>query len=280
MKNYMPLNSECRKNKLVASVQLRVTGSTSTRLFLAVGLLFLIFNGCNSTGMNHTDEADFVSIFDGKTLDGWEGDPTYWSVEDGNLVGTVTPETLLSRNTFIIWKGGTVEDFELKVEYKVSSEGNSGINYRSEMVAGVPYALRGYQADLDGAQRYTGSNYEERGRTTLASRGEKVLLKPVDQNPDSLQAHIKSNRWLPAKVEGSFGNIDSLKSHIKNEDWNEYHLVVKGNHLQHYVNGILMSEVTDDDTVNRKFKGLLGVQVHVGPPMKIAYRDFRLKHLD
>jgi LEA14-like dessication related protein len=79
---------------------------------------------------------------------------------------------------------------------------------------------------------------------------------------------------------GIMGNPDSLKTHIKIDDWNEYHIVVRGNHMQHYVNGILMSDVIDNDTVNRRFKGLLGVQVHVGPPMRIAYRNFRLKKLD
>ncbi len=75
------------------------------------------------------------------------------------------------------------------------------------------------------------------------------------------------------------GNIDSLKSHIKSGDWNEVHLVIKGNRLQHFVNGVLMSDVTDNDTANRKMKGLLGVQVHVGPPMKVEYRNIRLKKL-
>ncbi len=169
-------------------------------------------------------------------------------------------------------------NFEIKVEYKVSSKGNSGINYRSEQVEGEPYALRGYQADLNGPNEYTGSNYEERRRTTLASRGQKVIIPPLPSS-DSLNAHIKDNQWLPKVVAASLGNIDSLKAAIKVDDWNEYHIVVKGNHLQHYVNGILMSDVTDNDTVNRRFNGLLGVQVHVGPPMRIAYRNFRLKAL-
>lgn len=228
--------------------------------------------------LTNLDKDGYVQIFDGKTLDGWEGDPTYWRVEEGKLVGEVTPATILSRNSFIIWRGKIVKDFELKVEYRVSAEGNSGINYRSEKVEGVPYALRGYQADLDGAQNYTGSNYEERRRTTLASRGEQVALPAVD-NADSVKMHIRNNRWSSIEVTGSLGSADSLRSFIKNEDWNEYHLVIKGNRLKHYINGVLMSDITDNDTVNRKFSGLLGVQVHVGPPMKIEYRNFRLKQL-
>ena len=238
---------------------------------------FFLF-GAFARGRMPQNEQGFVPIFDGKTLNNWKGDPTYWKVEEGCLVGVVTPETLLKRNTFIIWQGKMPENFEIKVEYKVSSKGNSGINYRSEQVEGEPYALRGYQADLNGPNEYTGSNYEERRRTTLASRGQKVIIPPLPSS-DSLNAHIKDNQWLPKVLAASLGNIDSLKTAIKVDDWNEYHIVVNGNHLQHYVNGILMSDVTDNDTVNRRFNGLLGVQVHVGPPMRIAYRNFRLKAL-
>jgi hypothetical protein len=135
--------------------------------------------------------------------------------------------------------------------------------------------MKGYQADIDGKINYTGQNYEERGRTTLAYRGQKVTIPTVD----SSKAVSKNNAWVPMIVEGSLGSSDSLKGLIKAEDWNDIHLVIKGNHLQHYVNGVLMSDVTDNDTVHRKDKGLIGVQVHVGPPMKVQYRNIMLKEL-
>ena len=171
------------------------------------------------------------------------------------------------------------ENFEIRVEYRISAKGNSGINYRSEKIEGFPNALRGYQADLNGANTYTGSNYEERRRTTLASQGEKTILPPIPVLADSLQAHIRDNQWLPKMVTASLGDPAALRAAIKNDDWNQYRIVAKGNHLQHYINGVLMSDVTDNDTVNRRFSGFLGVQVHVGPPMRIAYRNFRLKKL-
>jgi hypothetical protein len=243
-------------------------------------LSVLSFDGCRTArNTGQKDRDGFVRIFDGATLNNWMGDTTYWRVEDSCLVGVVTPATLLKRNTFIIWQGDMPENFEIRVEYKVSAQGNSGINYRSEKVEGFPYVLRGYQADLDGANNYTGSNYEERKRTTLASQGEKTVLPPIAVSPDSLQAHIKNNQWLPKIVTGSLGDPAVLKSAIKNDDWNDYRVVVQGNHMQHYINGVLMSDVTDNDTVNRRFTGFLGVQVHVGPPMRIAYRNFRLKKL-
>tara|TARA_R110000868_G_scaffold267615_4_gene526924 strand:+ start:16658 stop:17461 length:804 start_codon:yes stop_codon:yes gene_type:complete len=229
-----------------------------------------------------TPEQDgFVEIFDGKTLDNWQGDPNYWRVENGNLVGEVTPTTLLKNNTFIIWQGGQPADFELKLEFRIAEAGNSGINYRSEEVDTIPFALRGYQADIDGKIRYTGQNYEEKKRTTLAYRGEKARVTS-QENPDtpgSLRANVAKNAWQSREIVQSLGDSDELKTKIKSEDWNEAHLIIKGNTLQHYINGILMSEVIDDDTVNRTSSGFLGVQVHVGPPMKVEYRNIRMKNL-
>lgn len=209
------------------------------------------------------DETVFVSIFDGKTLNGWQGDTNYWRVENGCLVGEVTPTNLLKINSFIVWRGGETRDFELKVEYRVSARGNSGINYRSIMVTNGPWTMRGYQADIDGQNQYTGQNYEERGRTFLALRGQ-VTRQVDDQLP---------------QIVGTLGSANELLAVIQTNDWNEYHLIASGNTLTHILNGHVMSVVIDEDTKNRRFDGMLGVQVHVGPPMKIEYRNFRLKNL-
>ncbi|MDN5213724.1 DUF1080 domain-containing protein [Fulvivirgaceae bacterium BMA12] len=253
------------------------------RGILAIGCsLLLTFGACQAPQSTDTgtdgDGDGFVQIFDGKTLDGWEGDENLWRVEDGKLIGEITPATQLDRNSFIIWKGDMPADFELKVEFKISKNGNSGINYRSERVEEVPYGLRGYQADLDGQKNYTGSNYEERRRTTLASQGE-VVVVPAVENADSINNYSQGNQWTPRNVTSSLGSRESMQAAIKDEDWNEYHLIVNGNRLQHKVNGVLISDVTDNDTINLRTDGLLGVQVHVGPPMKIAYKNFRLKAL-
>lgn len=244
--------------------------------------LFFILIGivsCNSSKVPSSSKVGFEKIFDGKSLDGWEGDPVYWKVENGSLVGEVTAATLLERNSFIIWRGGSTRDFEFKAEYRVTEEGNSGINYRSEEIDGIPFAMVGYQCDIDGQNRYTGMNYEERRRTTLAKPGQIVVLESPSNRSLSLSDNIKSNQWLASKETGLTGDIDMLKSQIKSDDWNKVHLVVKGNRLQHYINGNLMSDVTDNDKINRRSEGLLGVQVHVGPPMKIEYRNMMIKHL-
>ena len=246
-------------------------------LLLAV-FLFIV---CRTNGLSQNSKADFVAIFDGKTLTGWDGDPTYWRVENGSLIGEITPATVLKTNSFIIWTGGEPADFELKGEFTITADGNSGINYRSDRLMDIPYALRGYQADIDGKNRYTGQNYEERKRTTLAYRGQRTVIPPYTgtATPDAVGRNVKNNAWSGLTVAGSLGSSDSLKALIKPEGWNRFRLVVRGNRLQHYVNDVLMSDVTDNDTTNGKQKGFLGMQVHVGPPMKVQYKNLMLKQL-
>ncbi len=247
------------------------------RFFMVLLAGITIFaTGCSSSAQSKGGKNKFVKIFDGKTLNGWKGDPTYWRVENGNLVGEITPTTLLKTNSFIIWQGGRPSDFEIMFDFKITKAGNSGLNYRSEQLTDVPNALRGYQADIDGANRYTGQNYEERARTTLAYRGEVVTVNSADGISATLKDNVKSNAWQNRTVTGSLGTTDELKEKIKSEEWNTGRVVAKGNRLQHYINGILMSDVTDNDKVNGKAEGLLGVQVHVGPPMKVEYRNIML----
>ncbi|MDA0207351.1 MAG: DUF1080 domain-containing protein [Acidobacteria bacterium] len=209
-------------------------------------------------------EPGFEIIFDGRSLEGWEGDPTYWSVADGKLVGTVTPETLLDRNTFIMWRGGEVADFDLRLEYRISNSGNSGINYRSIEVPETPFAMRGYQADIHGGDRYTGNVYEERGRTFLALRGQKAV--------------VEANQV--ATVVERFAAPTDLQAYIRKEEgWNAVRIVARGNHIQQYFNGRLFAEVIDNDAGAGQRRGMIGVQVHVGPPMRVEYRHIRLKRL-
>ncbi|MBD0277319.1 MAG: DUF1080 domain-containing protein [Flavisolibacter sp.] len=241
--------------------------------FTGLGLLLVISTGIHCHSSKQTTAAEdntFISIFDGKTLNGWQGNPTYWRVENGIMIGEVTPQTLLKRNSFIIWRGGSPADFELKVSYRISPMGNSGVNYRSDEIDSLPLALKGYQADIDGKDKYglgyprhTGQNYEERGREFLALRGQRVIIE-TGQKP---------------RVIDSLGSRETLLKSIRYDGWNELHIIAKGNNLKHFINGTLMSEVTDNDTVNRRMNGIIGVQVHVGPPMKIEYKNFRLKIL-
>jgi hypothetical protein len=212
------------------------------------------------------DEPGFQAIFDGRTLTGWEGNPTYWRVENGAVVGEITSDTVIKSNTFIIWRGGRPKDFDLKLDYRITAGGNSGINYRSAIVPDpvTPdnrFAMRGYQFDLDGARRYPGNNYEEKGRLFLAVRGQ--VTRVVGGRPPVLVSTI-----------GDAGQLAAVAT----DDWNSVHISARGNTLVHMLNGRLMSVVIDDDAPNRPVDGLIGVQVHVGPPMKVEYRNIRLKN--
>jgi len=210
------------------------------------------------------DEPGFRPIFDGKSLEGWEGDPKYWRAADGVMSGEITPETLVRSNTFLIWRGGAPEDFELKVDYRITSGGNSGVNYRSVVVPDpvTPsnrFAMRGYQCDIDGQNRYTGNNYEEKGRLFLAVRGQLT--------------HVTGAR-LPVII-SQLGENRELAQLIR-DGWNSIHIVARGNVLTHSINGRVMAVVVDDDP-KRERKGLIGVQVHVGGPMRVDYRSWRIR---
>jgi len=207
------------------------------------------------------DTALFITIFDGKTFNGWKADTSVWHIENGCFVGEVTPSKQIKTNSFLIYTSSQAGDFEFKAQFKISKGGNSGVNYRSEELAGIPYALKGYQADIDGENVYTGQNYEERGRGFLAMRGQNITI----------------NNSKDAFIIKSIANSDSLKSKIKVDDWNEIHLIVKGNNMKHYINGILMSETTDNDSSNSKLSGLIGLQVHVSKEMRVAYKNIQLK---
>jgi len=235
---------------------------------------------CKNKNASIAKEPTFQSIFNGKDLEGWFGDPNYWHVENGILIGEVRPETILKRNSFIIYKNEQPENFELKLEYRITNSGNSGVNYRSEIIDGMSYALKGYQCDIDGKNKYTGQNYEEKKRTTLAYVGESVT---IPQMPDSisktnLRKNVKKNCWQ-TRIITETKSKQQLKTNIKSNDWTSVHLIIKGNIMTHYVNGQLFSKVTDLDKTNRSRKGYIGVQVHVGPPMKVEYRTIEIKHL-
>jgi hypothetical protein len=212
------------------------------------------------------DEPGFRSMFDGKTLEGWEGDPKYWRVADGIMTGEITSETLIKSNTFIIWRGGEPENFELKVDYRITSGGNSGVNYRSVVVPdtvtpGNRFAMRGYQCDIDGQNRYTGNNYEEKGRLFLSVRGQLT--------------HVTGAR--KPVILSRLGDNQPLAS-IISDGWNAVYIIARENMLIHNINGQLMSMVIDDDP-KRERKGLIGAQVHVGGPMKVEYRNWRIRLL-
>jgi hypothetical protein len=209
------------------------------------------------------DENDgFKRIFNGKDLSGWEGNPELWSVKDGAIMGQTTKEKPIKGNTFLIWRDGTVDDFELRAKFKIIG-GNSGIQYRSKEIDKANWVIGGYQADFEAGETFSGILYEERGRGILAQRGQKTV---VEENGKP-------------RVVGSVGDSKKIQAAIKKEDWNDYHIIARGNHLIHEINGMTTVDVVDEDAKNRAMSGLLALQVHAGPPMTVYFKDIELKRL-
>ena len=206
------------------------------------------------------DEKDgFKSIFDGKTLEGWSGKEKFWSVKDGCITAQTTEENKTDGNTFLIWKD-KVSDFELRVKFKIVG-GNSGIQYRSTDKGN--HVVHGYQADIATDDQYMGILYEEGGRAILAQRGSKVEITAKGEK----------------KVVGTTEDSAAILKEIKKEDWNEYVIIAKGNHLIQKINGHTTVDVTDNEKEKSAASGILALQLHAGPPMKIQFKDIELMRL-
>ena len=134
--------------------------SIQVRLAIVTSLTLLI--SLLGSGSSHAQDTGFVSIFDGKTLEGWDGNPKFWKVQDGAITGQTTKENPTKGNTFIIWRGGETSNFELKLEYKIIN-GNSGIQYRSFLLknGADKWRIGGYQADFEAGNTYSGILYGE-----------------------------------------------------------------------------------------------------------------------
>lgn len=200
----------------------------------------------------------FMQLFNGRNLSGWSGDPQYWSVKDGAITGET--DGSLKRNRFLTWKGSTIRNFDLRVKVKVTPGGNSGIQYRgrSRPEWGLDI-VSGYQCDVVANNtRYNGMLYEEKGRRILSHTGEKVIIDP----------------------QGACWVVDQLPfREFAAGEWHDYRVLVQGNHHQHWIDGHPTADLVDLDENGRALEGVLAVQVHVGPPMQIQYKDFRIKHL-
>jgi len=204
------------------------------------------------------------SLFDGQSLEGWDGNPLHWSVEEGAIVGINTKENPTKGNTFLIWKGGELQDFDLTLECKIDS-GNSGIQYRSFIKPGEHdgWRIGGYQADFESGDNYTGICYGEAFRGILSLRGDRTTLSRDDSGK------------LVKSVE-KIGDRAKLGLAVNKGGWNEYRIVAQGFRFEHYVNGQKMCELLDNDLTERRASGVLAFQVHAGPPMKVYFRNIKL----
>lgn len=206
---------------------------------------------------------DMKALFT-KDLEGWDGNPKLWSFKDGIVRGETTKENNTKGNTFLMWKGGTLEDFELRCSFRIKS-GNSGIQYRSKHVESKDnnWVVAGYQAEVEDTPGKAGFLYHERGRGSLCLVGDKVEIGE-DGKP---------------KVVGKLGDKAAIAATYKKSDWNDYVIIGKGNHLVHYLNGIQTIDLVDNDPKGRALSGILALQIHAGPPMVVEFKDVRLKQM-
>lgn len=217
-------------------------------------------------------EDGFQSIFNGKDLSGWDGNPKLWSVKDGAIVGQTTAANAIKVNTFLIWTNGITADFELRCAFRITAHNdqgfaNSGIQYRSKVLDPAQWVVGGYQADMEAGPNYTGILYDERGvagnRGIMAARGEKVVW---DQD-------------CQKRVTGSLGKSEAIQAVIKRGDWNDYVVIAQGNHLQHFINGQPTVDVTDECASKALKSGVLALQLHVGGDMTVEFKQLRIKTL-
>jgi hypothetical protein len=229
--------------------------------------------------LNFDDHAGYTQIFDGTTLNGWDGDPTVWHVEDGAIVGVSTLDH--PAHSFITYKGLVAKDQDIKLEIKVEQGGGSGIQYRSKTGPwpGRPgnaanptstnpdWLMTGPQADFwfpvrPQSEQYNGQFYTENSPLgIIAWRGETVEMGPAQ--PPQLVATIADRR--------------ALGGYVKTNDWNQYRIIARGGTFIHVINGQLMAVLVDDDAsdVNNQ-PGIIGIEIE-SAPSKVSVRNIWVK---
>ena len=191
-------------------------------------------------------------LFNGKDLSGWDGNPELWSVQDGAITGITKANEPLPYNQFLIWRGGKVKNFELRVTLRQTGN-NSGIQYRSRELTEVgKWSIGGYQCDIHPTPANNAMLYDERGRGIVAKNGQEVIVDAA------------GTKWLVK---------EQAPIEVVVPDWNEYKIIARGNHLIHQVNGKTTADIIDHQESERELEGLLAFQVHRGPAMKVEIKD-------
>ena len=214
-----------------------------------------------------SEPSGMVSLFNGKDLSGWDGDPRLWSVKDGVIHGETTEENPAMGNTFIIWKDGVLKDFDLRLTFRCNATNNSGIQYRSKHITDGnvknKWVVRGYQHEIRNEVKFPNTSsfiYDEGGgRGRMCQVGERAVWEADGKKV------LEDNLIDQAAFEKLF----------KLDDWNDVVIIAKGNHIQHYLNNRLILDFTDsDEHVLRE--GVLALQLHAGKPMWVEFKNIRV----
>ena len=236
--------------------------ATNRHLALVCVVTLMLSAGCSELNKDGKTANGFKPIFNGKDLSEWEGDMRFWSVQDGAITGQFASNP--NKTFYLSWRGSEIDDFELRLSYRIEGEGaNSGVQFRSHKTDDGSFV--GYQADIgeSSGQNWTGFLYEAgKGREPPARRGQKAVID-ADGN----------------KQVTSFGDPEELLKHVRAGDWNDYQIIACGNELTLKINGVLMSQAIDQQEGKAARSGTFGLQLHDGPPMKVQFKDIRLKKL-
>jgi hypothetical protein len=212
------------------------------------------------------DAEGFIALLNDRHLAHWNGLPEYWSVTAGAISGHETEKT--SKQTFLVFTGLEVKDFELRIKYRFSSSaGNSGIQFRSIVLDPTTFRVGGYQADFDAQLKFDGSIYDEAGvagnRGTISNRGERTIWDSENNRHNE-----------PLKESGA-----SLRQAIVPGGWNDIVLIARGPHISYAINGHLMTDLVDYSPAALR-QGILALQLHEGFTMDVRFKDVRLKILN
>jgi hypothetical protein len=218
----------------------------------------------SSCGMNAKDTDDgFVTLFDGKTLSGWKGLAKHWYVKDGAITGECSKSRHVKHNTFLV-HDKTFSNFELHFKYRfLTKGGNSGIQFRSELVNEKRFIVSGYQADVTHEKKYMGILYEEKGRGILARSGQTVIINH--------EGHKNVTRESDA--------AKKIMASIKPGEWVDYVIRAEGNHIVQIINGVKSVDVTDNQMEKARANGILAIQLHGNSSMTVQFRDIKIKNL-
>lgn len=220
----------------------------------------------------HEEPAGMVSLFNGTDLTGWDGDPRFWKVADGVIRGETTEAEKARGNTFLIWTGGELGDFELRLSFRCTAANNSGIQYRSRHITeGNPsnaWVVRGYQHEIRNEDTFPDVPsfiYDEGGkRGRICLTGERAVW------------HAEGGK----EVTGRLIDQEAFRNLMRVDDWNEVVISAEGNHIRHYLNGRLVLDFVDDDPKLALESGVLALQLHAGAPMWVEFKDIRLQQAD
>lgn len=235
-------------------------------IWMVAASALLLTGACATVSAQQSDlPPGFMALFDGKTLDGWRGDETTWSVRNGAISGG--SDNPIANNTFLIYER-PYSDFELRYKYRMTGSGNSGVHFRSIVADENQYAVHGYQANVvptDQVERF-GMLYEEGGRRELALLGHKMVIG----NDDGRVVKTVLQSTNPGEL--LLGIVRPFP------EWNDVVLIACGNHMVHVLNGHLVFDAVDNDPAGRK-EGVFAIQVHSGPPMYVEFKDIVVKPL-